>query len=46
MYAVALHCSFCSTDFPLTNLGACTICGKPGEESALNETLGVTFDSF
>jgi len=44
MYATALHCSFCATNFPLTNLGTCPICGKAGEESALNETLGVEYD--
>lgn len=44
MYATALHCTFCGTDFPLTNLGTCPICVRPGEESSLNETLGVTYD--
>ena len=44
MYATALRCSFCDADFPLTNLASCTHCGKPGEENALNETLGVTYD--
>lgn len=44
MYMMALRCAFCGTDFPLTNLGACTRCGRAGEESALNETLGVTYD--
>src|SRR5712692_4850810 len=44
MYATALHCFFCGTDFPLTNLGSCPICARPGEESALNETLGVKYD--
>src|SRR6266568_2100269 len=44
MYATALHCCFCNSDFPLTNLGSCPVCAHPGEESALNETLGVTYD--
>jgi threonine synthase len=44
MYATALHCFFCGTDYPLTNLGSCPKCARPGEESALNETLGVTYD--
>ncbi len=44
MYATALRCSFCGTEFPLTNLGTCTTCVRPGEESSLNETLGVTYD--
>lgn len=44
MYMMTLRCTFCGTDFPLTNLGACTRCGKAGEESALNETLEVTYD--
>jgi len=44
MYATTLHCSYCGTDFPLTNLGSCTVCATPGEESALNETLGVNYD--
>jgi len=44
MYATALHCFFCEADFPLTNLGSCPICARPGEESALNETLGVKYD--
>jgi len=44
MYATALHCFFCGADFPLTNLGSCPICARPGEESALNETLGVKYD--
>ena len=41
MYATTLHCSYCGTDFPQTNLGSCTVCATPGEESAFNETLGV-----
>ncbi len=44
MYATALHCFFCGADFPLTNLGSCPTCARPGEESALNETLGVKYD--
>src|SRR6266568_895818 len=44
MYATVLHCFFCGADFPLTNLGSCPICARPGEESALNETLGVKYD--
>lgn len=44
MYATALRCSFCDADFPLTNLASCTHCAKPGEENALNETLGVTYN--
>lgn len=44
MFTLALHCTFCGTNFPLTNLGMCTHCGRAGEESALNETLGVTYD--
>jgi len=44
MYAVALHCFFCNVDYSLTTLGSCPRCARPGEESALNETLGVTYD--
>jgi threonine synthase len=44
MYATHLHCYFCGTDFPLTNLGSCPTCAMPGQESALNETLGVQYD--
>jgi threonine synthase len=44
MYATTLHCFFCGADFPLTNLGSCPTCARPGEESALNETLGVKYD--
>src|SRR5262249_42898720 len=29
---------------PLTNLGSCPRCARPGEESALNETLGVRYN--
>ncbi|HLX59504.1 MAG TPA: pyridoxal-phosphate dependent enzyme [Ktedonobacteraceae bacterium] len=44
MYATSLHCFYCSADFPLTHRGSCTICAKVGEESALNETLGVQYN--
>src|SRR5579863_8288864 len=44
MYATALHCCYCGTDYTLTNLGSCSRCAKSGEESALNETLGVMYD--
>ncbi len=44
MYATALYCTFCGTDYPLTNLGSCPRCARVGEESALNETLGVRYD--
>ncbi|HLZ58816.1 MAG TPA: pyridoxal-phosphate dependent enzyme [Ktedonosporobacter sp.] len=44
MYATNLRCYYCSTEYPLTNLSACPVCAKPGEESALNETLGVEYD--
>lgn len=44
MYATALYCTFCGTDYPLTNLGSCPRCARTGEESALNETLGVRYD--
>jgi len=44
MYATTLHCFFCGADFPLTNLGSCPICARSGQESALNETLGVKYD--
>jgi threonine synthase len=44
MYALSLHCTFCGKQFPLTNLASCPYCAHPGEESALNETLGVTYD--
>ncbi len=44
MYATSLHCFFCGADYPLTNLGSCPACSRPGEESALNETLGVKYD--
>src|SRR5712692_10126360 len=44
MYSLTLHCCFCGGDFPLTTLGSCPTCTRPGEVSALNETLGVTYD--
>src|SRR5712691_12728694 len=44
MYATNLHCFCCGADYPLTNLGSCPICARSGEESALNETLGVKYD--
>src|SRR5581483_6566063 len=44
MYATALHCFSCGADYPLTNLGSCPVCARLGEESALNETLGVKYD--
>jgi threonine synthase len=44
MYATSIHCFCCDASFPLTHRGSCTICGTVGEESALNETLGVQYD--
>lgn len=44
MYATHLQCTFCGTRFPLTKLGSCPRCARPGEESALHETLGVCYD--
>lgn len=44
MYARNLHCFHCGTAYPLTALGSCPTCAQPGEESALNETLGVIYD--
>lgn len=44
MYATHLRCTFCGATFPLTRLGSCPHCARPGEESALNETLGVLYD--
>ncbi|MDQ6644224.1 MAG: pyridoxal-phosphate dependent enzyme [Chloroflexota bacterium] len=44
MYATTLHCWHCGADFPLTKLGSCPTCATPGQESALNETLGVHYD--
>ncbi len=44
MYATSLYCTFCNTKYPLTGLGMCPRCARVGEESALNETLGVRYD--
>src|SRR5436190_15517884 len=44
MYATTLCCYHCGATYPLTNLSVCPLCAKPGEESALNETLGVEYD--
>jgi threonine synthase len=44
MYAMDLHCSCCGADLPLTHRGSCPVCERRGEESALNETLGVRYD--
>lgn len=44
MYATSLFCTFCQAEYPLTNLGTCPRCARVGEESALNETLGVRYD--
>jgi threonine synthase len=44
MYATSLHCFYCGADFPLTHRGSCTVCATVGQESALNETLGVQYD--
>lgn len=44
MYATGLHCFSCGADFPLTHRGSCPLCARAGEESALNETLGVCYD--
>ena len=44
MYATGLHCYFCGADLPLTHRGSCPVCARAGEESALNETLGVSYD--
>lgn len=44
MYATSLFCTFCGSEYPLSALGMCPRCARPGEESALNETLGVRYD--
>ena len=44
MYATGLYCFSCGADLPLTHRGSCPICARAGEESALNETLGVRYD--
>src|SRR3954454_15472696 len=43
MYATSLVCTYCHAEYPLTNLGMCPQCARPGKESALNETLGVHY---
>ena len=44
MYATSLRCVFCSAEYPLTHRGPCASCARPGEESALHETLAVQYD--
>jgi threonine synthase len=44
MYATSLSCTFCGAQYPLSDLGMCPRCARTGEESALNETLGVRYD--
>jgi threonine synthase len=44
MYATTLRCVFCGTEYPLTHRGSCRRCARPGEESALHETLVVQYD--
>lgn len=44
MYATSLYCTFCGAEYALTKLGSCPSCAHAGEESALNETLGVRYD--
>ena len=44
MYATTLRCVFCGAEYPLTHRGPCTSCARPGEESALHETLAVQYD--
>ncbi len=44
MYTTGLHCFSCGADFPLSHRGSCPVCARAGEESALNETLGVRYD--
>jgi threonine synthase len=44
MYATGLHCFFCGADWPLIHRGSCPVCVRAGEESAMNETLGVRYD--
>ena len=43
MYALSLFCTFCGAEYPLTGLGMCPRCARVGEESTLNETLGVRY---
>src|SRR5947209_1389903 len=44
MYATNLHCHHCTANYPLTHRGSCPSCATTGEESALNETLGVQYN--
>lgn len=44
MYATTLRCVCCGNEYPLTHRGSCTRCARPGEESALHETLAVQYD--
>jgi threonine synthase len=44
MYATTLRCVYCGAEYPLTHRGPCTNCARPGEESALHETLAVQYD--
>src|SRR5437764_7089314 len=44
MYATTQCCVFCGAEYPLTHRGSCTRCARPGEESALHETLAVQYD--
>src|SRR6266567_6305718 len=44
MYATTLHCYHCNANYPLTHRGSCPACATTGEESALNETLGVQYN--
>jgi threonine synthase len=44
MYATTLRCVFCGAEYSLTHRGPCTRCARPGEESALHETLAVQYD--
>lgn len=44
MNATGLHCFSCGADFPLSHRGSCPLCARAGEESALNETLGVRYN--
>ena len=44
MYATTLRCVFCGAEYSLTHRGPCTHCARPGEESALHETLAVHYD--
>ncbi len=44
MHATSRRCVFCSAEYPLTHRGPCSSCARPGEESALHETLAVQYD--